>query len=169
MSPIRRPCARPSLSVFSLLVLFGVLLAVPHAAQAGGDWNDAGIAWRPYTEGLAEAKKDGKPICLVVFTEWCPHCKNYSSVFHDAKLVEMAKRFVMIRLDQDQNKDLLAGFGPDGQYIPRTLFLSSAGKLDEDLRAPRELYRYFYDESKADGSAGVLTGMQRALDKLGAK
>jgi hypothetical protein len=90
-------------------------------------------------------------------------------VFHDAKVVEMSKKFVMIRLDQDQNKDLLKDLGPDGQYIPRTLFFSSAGKLDPDLRAPRETYRYFYDEGRPDGSSGVLAGMQRALDKFAAK
>ncbi len=156
------------LAAVAALTLLGTL-AAPRPAHAGGDWNDAGIAWRPYSDGVAEAKKSGKPICLVVFTDWCPHCKNYSAVYHDPKVVEMAKKFVMIRLDQDQNKDLVKDFAPDGQYIPRTLFLSSEGKLDADLRAPRELYRYFYDEAKADGSAGVLAGMQRALDKLAAK
>lgn len=168
MPQIRRPLLRTPLA--ALLAVFSVLVASPpRPAHAGGDWNDAGISWRSYADGLAEAKKDGKPVCLVVYTEWCPHCKNYSGVFHDAKVVEMAKKFVMIRLDQDQNKDLLKDFGPDGQYIPRTFFLSSAGKLDADLRAPREPYRYFYDEGKADGSSGVLAGMQRALDKFSAK
>ncbi len=164
----RRPLFRTSLA--TLLAVFGVLVALPpRPAHAGGDWNDAGIAWRSYADGIAEAKKDGKPICLIAFTEWCPHCKNYSGVFHDAKVVEMSKKFVMIRLDQDQNKDLLKDFGPDGQYIPRTLFLSSAGKLDADLRAPRETFRFFYDESRADGPSGVLSGMQKALDKLAAQ
>jgi thiol:disulfide interchange protein len=163
----RRPLLRTPLA--ALLAVFSVLLVAPRPAQAGGDWNDAGIAWRSYADGLAEAKKDGKPICLIAFTEWCPHCKNYSGVFHDPKVVEMSKKFVMIRLDQDQNKDLLKDMGPDGQYIPRTLFLSSDGKLDADLRTPRETYRYFYDESRADGSSGILTGMKRALDKFGSK
>jgi thiol-disulfide isomerase/thioredoxin len=168
MPQTRRPLLRTPLA--ALLAVFGVLLAAPpRPAHAGGDWNDAGIAWRSYADGVAEAKKDGKPICLIAFTEWCPHCKNYSGVFHDAKVVEMSKRFVMIRLDQDQNKDLLKDLGPDGQYIPRTMFLGSDGKLDADLRAPREIYRYFYDESRADGSSGVLAGMQRALDKFGGK
>jgi protein-disulfide reductase (glutathione) len=166
--PQTRRTRRATLPLLALLSLFGTLGA-PKPAHAGGDWNDAGIAWRSYADGLAEAQKAGKPICLIVFTEWCPHCKNYSAVFHDAKVVEMSKRFVMIRLDQDQNKDLLKNFGPDGQYIPRTFFLSSDGKLDADLRAPREPYRYFYDEAKAEGSAGVLVGMQKALDKLAAK
>lgn len=168
MPQTRRPLFRTPL--VALLAIFGVLFVTPpRPAHAGGDWNDAKIAWRSYADGLAEAKISGKPVCLIAYTEWCGHCKNYSAVFHDEKVVEMAKKFVMIKLDQDQHKDLLKEFGPDGQYIPRTLFLSSAGKLDSDLRAPRELYRYFYDEGKADGSSGVLVGMQKALDKLGAK
>jgi thiol:disulfide interchange protein len=90
------------------------------ASFAGGDWNDSGIAWQPYEKGIAEAKAEKKPICMVFYTEWCPHCTNYSKVFHDPKVVEQSKSFVMIRLDKDQNKELSKQFAPDGEYIPRT-------------------------------------------------
>ena len=62
-----------------------VLLAAPVRAH---DWNDKNIAWKSFDDGLAEAKKDKKPICLIVYTEWCPHCGNYSKVFADPKIVE---------------------------------------------------------------------------------
>ncbi len=164
----RRPLLRTPL--VALLAVFGALFAAPpRPAHAGGDWNNAGVVWHSYADGIAEAKKSGKPVCLIAFTEWCGHCKNYSAVFHDPKVVEMSKKFVMIRLDQDQNKDVLKDFAPDGQYIPRTMFLSSEGKLDTELRAPRETYRYFYDEGRADGPTGILGGMQRALEKFGGK
>ena len=51
--------------------------------HAGGDWNDGQIAWQPYDKGFAAAKEQKKPICLVVYTEWCPHCANYSKVLHE--------------------------------------------------------------------------------------
>src|SRR5262245_59679460 len=96
-----------------------VTLAAVSAARAGGDWNDAGIGWQPYEAGLAAAKKEKKPVCLVIFTEWCPHCTNYSKVFHDPKVVERSKQLVMIRLDKDKNVDVSQKYAPDGQYIPR--------------------------------------------------
>jgi glutaredoxin len=133
------------------------------AAHAGGDWNDAAIGWQPYNAGLAQAKKDGKLICLVFFTEWCPHCTNYAKVFHDPKVVAKAKQFAMIRLDKDQHATLSQQYALDGQYIPRTFFLSSAGVLEPTLSAPREQYKYFYDESDP---ASLLAGMDAALAKL---
>jgi hypothetical protein len=145
----------------------GALLALPApAALAGGDWNDATIGWRSYEEGLRVAKSERKPVCLVFYTEWCPHCTNYSKVFHDPKVVERAKQLVMIRVDKDKHPDLSGKYKPDGEYIPRTYFLSPDGALAEDLHAPREKYRYFYDEHDP---ASVLAGMERALAKLAAK
>jgi hypothetical protein len=140
-----------------------VALAAASAAQAGGDWNTAGIAWMDYDAGLTAAKSSGRPICLVFFTEGCPHCTTYSKVFHDAAVVERAKSFVMIRLDRDRSAALSAKYAPDGNYIPRTYFLSPDGTLHPDLKAPRDEFKYFYDESNPQS---LLQGMQRALAKL---
>ena len=146
------------------LIPFTLLLALGVAgpAHAGGDWNDQQIKWRSYDAGLAEAKKSKKPICLIFFTEWCPHCKNYSGVFHDPKVVAKSKDFVMIRLDADQDKELGQKYAVDGSYIPRTYFLSSNGTLS-DIHAPREQFKYFYDERGADS---ILAGMDAALKQL---
>src|SRR5262249_36106763 len=98
-------------TVLSTLTMVLLLTAAP-AARAGGDWNEAGVAWKGYDEGVALAKKEKKPICLIFFTEWCPHCKNYSGVFHDDKVVETSKKFVMIRLDKDKNQEVSKKFAP---------------------------------------------------------
>ena len=138
-----------------------VLLAAPVRAH---DWNDKNIAWKSLDDGLAEAKKDKKPICLIVYTEWCPHCANYAKIFSDPKIVEKSKSFVMIHVDQDKEKDRAAAYAPDGGYIPRTMFLSSDGAIDADIHAPRDSYKFFYDEKNPDS---VLAGMDAALKKLG--
>jgi len=152
--------------VGSLALAFavGLLVAFNAPAQAGTeDWNDANIKWMSYTEGLAAAKESKKPVCLIFYTTWCPHCKNYSKVFSDPAVIEKSKSFVMIRLDKDQNKDLSAEYKPDGEYIPRTYFLSSDGKLDEELTADRPQFKYFYAENDPKS---ILAGMDRALAKL---
>ncbi len=126
-------------------------------------WNDENIKWMAYEDGLKAAKEQGKPVCLIFYTSWCPHCANYAKVFSDAKVVEKAKSFVMIRLDSDKNKDVSGKYKPDGEYIPRTFFLSSEGALDEGLSESRPQYKYFYNENDP---ASILGGMDRALAKL---
>ena len=148
------------------IVTAALLFAVCFSAErslAGGDWNDKGIAWKGYEDGLAEAKKSKKPVLLIFYTEWCPHCSNYSGVFHDPKVVEKSKEFVMVRLDQDKHKELGKKYAPDGGYIPRTMFLSSSGDLQADIHAPRDKYKYFYDEKNA---ASVLAAMDDAAKKI---
>jgi thiol-disulfide isomerase/thioredoxin len=145
------------------VVLAVAALAGAEPALAGGDWNDQQVKWRTYDNGLAEAKKTKKPICLIFFTEWCPHCANYSKVFHDPKVVAKSKQFVMIRLDADKEKELGKKYALDGSYIPRTYFLTYEGVLDPDIHAPREQFKYFYDERNP---TSILDGMDAALKKL---
>jgi protein-disulfide reductase (glutathione) len=142
----------------ALVVLVGV-----GSARAGGDWNDAKVQWQPYEQGLAAAKKDKKPVMLVFYTEWCPHCRNFSKMFHDEKVVEKSKSFTMIRLDKDKNAEISKKYAPDGEYIPRTYFLSSDGTLDPTISAFRTDYKYFYDEANP---SSILGGMDAALKKL---
>jgi thiol-disulfide isomerase/thioredoxin len=153
---MRSPATR--VSIFALLFL---MAAQP--ARAGGDWNEANVAWRAYDEGLGAAKKENKPVCLVFYTEWCPHCARYSQIFHNPTVVERSKNFVMIRLDADKNRKLSGKFTPDGAYIPRTYFLSPAGSLDPSIQARVDHYKYFYSESDP---ASLLAGMARAMEKF---
>jgi thiol-disulfide isomerase/thioredoxin len=147
----------------SFVLITCLLMLAPTSVWAGGDWNDSAIQWRSYEDGLAEAKKDDKPVCLIFFTEWCPHCTRYSGVFHDAKVVEKSKQFVMIRVDKDKHEELSGKHAPDGQYIPRTFFLSPGGEFATDIHAPRDKYLYFYNP----GDRGeILAAMDTALKKL---
>jgi thiol:disulfide interchange protein len=134
-------------------------LAPSSPVRAAGDWNDANIQWRSYADGLAEAKKENKPVCLIFYTDWCPHCTKYSGVFHDPKVVAESKNFVMVRVNGDQDKELSQKFVIDGAYIPRTFFLSPSGKLEEGINAGRDSYKYFFDTGNP---AGVLAGMEQA-------
>ncbi len=146
-----------------LISVLGIVMWSSQPAFAGGDWNDSGVKWQPYEQGLAMAKKENKPVCLIVYTEWCPHCTNYSNIFHSASVVEQAKKFVMIRIDQTKSPDVSKKYAPDGQYIPRTYFLSPAGTLDSSIHEARTNYLYFYNENEP---AALLAGMNQALQKL---
>jgi len=148
-----------------LIAAMAVALSLA-TAHAGGDWNDKAVGWQAYDAGLARAKQEKKPIMLVVYTEWCPHCTNYSKLFHDPAVVDKTRQFVMIRVDKDEQPEISKSHAPDGEYIPRTYFLSPDGVLDPSLAAQRDRYRYFYNESDPKD---VLAAMDSALAKLGAK
>ncbi len=148
-------------TTFVFLAISLGLAASATAVEA--DWNDKGVAWQSYDAGLAQAKQQNKPICLVFFTTWCPHCHAYSRVFHDPNVVAKTKQFVMIRLDRDKNKELSKKFAPDGEYIPRTFFLTPQGALKAELTSGASEYKYFYNESDPQG---ILGGMTRALTAI---
>jgi protein-disulfide reductase (glutathione) len=135
----------------------------PASATPGGAWNAAQIEWQPYEAGLRLAKTQKKPVCLVFSTTWCPHCKNYSHVFEDPRIVAHARDFVMIHLDADAEESVASRYALDGTYIPRTYFLSSDGAIDDSIHAPRDRSRYFYDERDP---TSLLAGMETAHRKL---
>lgn len=144
------------------LTLAALLLGAAAPVRAALDWNESGIAWRGLDEGLREARRTGRPLCLVVFTQTCPHCRNYSQVFRDPRVVERAKQFVMVKLDQDAADRDAHRFAPDGAYIPRTLFLSPDGEMQTTIHAARNKYVHFYDERNP---ISLLNGMTKALAK----
>ena len=63
------------------------------------DWNDPGIDWHAYRDGVPEMIRTGKPAILVFFTEWCPQCRTYSRVFHVPGILALSRRFAMIRAE----------------------------------------------------------------------
>ncbi len=151
-------------SIWAAALGSALLFGAPHAVLGGAeDWNDANIRWVSYEKGLEEAKTSGKPLCLIFYTTWCPHCANYAKVFADPRVVEKSKQFVMVRVDADKERVLSEKYKPDGAYIPRTFFLAPDGRLDETITAGRPQYKYFYDEHNP---AGILAGMEAALAKL---
>jgi hypothetical protein len=134
-------------------------------ASAPADWNERQVAWVPYAEGLAAGRQRHLPILLIFYTDWCPHCHNYSRLFHDPALVRLSRRFVMIRVERDGNRDISRVYDIDGDYIPRTFFLTATGAVLTDLASDNDDYRYFLDEHDP---AMLISLMESALERLGA-
>jgi hypothetical protein len=119
--------------------------AAPHIA-----WSDK-IAWRSWESALSDAQSQGKPICLVVYADWCVHCKELAPVFALPDVASAAADLVMVRQDQDALPAWLnQHLGMYGNYVPRVLFLSADGKAREDLTSGHPRYPYFYAPSVSD-------------------
>lgn len=127
-----------------------VRAAPPPTLAPSESWNGTQIRWEELNPGLAHARKDHKPVVLVVYTDWCPHCKNYSRVFGDPRVVAMADKYVMIRVNQDQDGAMTTSYSPDGSYVPRTLFLTPEGQLRAELTGNNPRFVHFLDESRAE-------------------
>lgn len=142
----------------------GAGAASPPLADAPTDWNVREVEWMPYEAGMAAAKAEHKPIVLVLYTDWCPHCHNYSRLFHDPELVRLSRAFVMIRVERDEHRDIGAIYDIDGEYVPRTFLMTPTGAVLTDLASDNDDFRYFLDEHDP---AELIALMRRALERTG--
>ena len=111
-------------------LIFGLLMFLFSSNSiAEIDWNKSNVKWHGYVDGLLEMRRENKNALLIVYAEWCGVCKDYSRMFHDPKIVTLAKNVVLIRLDQDKDSQYTKKFELDGGYVPRTFILSSDGTV----------------------------------------
>jgi uncharacterized protein YyaL (SSP411 family) len=96
-------------------------------------WNQEGIAWVSYEQGLERARREQKPIMLLMYTDWCPYCRKLSKQFGSADVERQSQDFIMVRVNTDERPDLSARFSPDGTYIPRVFFLAPDGTPNFDF------------------------------------
>jgi len=116
------------------------------APQKPGDieWGNA-IAWRDWDVALRTAKAENKSVCVLVYADWCPRCKELAPEFRKPEVVSAAAGLIMVRQDQDESaawpEEKLGRFG---KYVPRILFLDPNGEVREDLSSGHPRYPYFY-------------------------
>lgn len=127
-------------------------------------WNEAQIDWQPYEAGLAQARATNRPVCIVFSADWCPHCRGYSHVFEDPRIVEASRGFVMIHVDSDAQREVASRYAVDGGYVPRTYFLDPTGTAMTDVVARTDRFHYFFDEHDP---ASLLAGMTSAQRRQG--
>jgi thiol:disulfide interchange protein len=124
-------------------------------------WNDAQIEWVSHEDAMARARREGRPMMVVMHADWCGHCRNYAHVFEDARIVERSRRMLMVRLDVDDEPELAARYAADGTYVPRTYFVGADGAV-LDVGASNPRYRHFFDEHDP---SSLLAGMDAALTR----
>jgi len=110
-------------------------------------WNPQGIEWMSYEAGLERARREQKPIMLVMYTEWCPYCKKLSKQFGSDEVERQSRDFIMVRVNTDERPDLSERFSPDGSYIPRVFFLKPDGAPQLDFVSSSGRSKYSVDSS----------------------
>ena len=85
--------------IFSLLFIFMLTLyASPEAAKELGYHND-------YNKALSIAKKEDKPLMLVVVTSYCPWCRKFERKTLASKTISPIVKSMYIPVVVDRNKD----------------------------------------------------------------
>jgi thiol:disulfide interchange protein DsbD len=97
------------------------------------------IAWLQYSEErLTEASRDGLPVFIDSFADWCIPCKELDDLtFSHPEVVAASRRFMMLKADLTTNKEESAKafsskFGVKG--VPTLIFLKPDGTEIEELR-----------------------------------
>jgi protein-disulfide reductase (glutathione) len=134
----------------------GMPLAPAKAAAKVLEWNEKEIRWHSYADGLREARRSGKPILVVFYTDWCPHCRATTALFRDDEIITLSRELVMVKVNQDRDPEISARYAPDGLYIPRTMILKPNGELAAKIHGGNPTYRYFLDYKSTREFAGVM-------------
>lgn len=84
-------------------------------------------------EALHRAAANGQPVLMDFTADWCVHCKRMDlSTFTNADVAQRISRdFVAVKVDADQNKDLVKDLGITG--LPAILIVSPDLKIIERI------------------------------------
>uniref|UniRef100_A0A8C5RRP4 Anterior gradient 2, protein disulphide isomerase family member n=1 Tax=Laticauda laticaudata TaxID=8630 RepID=A0A8C5RRP4_LATLA len=105
-------------------------------------WGDQLIWTQTYEEALFKSKTSNKPIMVIHHLEECPHSQALKKVFAEHKDIQkLAASFVLLNLIYETSDKHLA---PDGQYVPRILFVDPTLTIRADItgRYSNRLYAY---------------------------
>lgn len=124
----------------------GALLAMSGRARA-----TELIDWHGWQDGLQKAAAEHKAIALLVYADWCPHCRELQPVFREPETVKASHALVMIRQNADEAPPwLMQRFGQFGTYVPRLFFLHPDGQIAAEIQSGNQRYPYYYQPHQAE-------------------
>jgi hypothetical protein len=114
------------------------------------DWNDSELTWLNYSDGLKELAASGKSCIFIVYADWCPTCKKYSTLFKNPAVVTALEGVILVRSNKDKEPGISKLYDIDGEYVPRTFALDKIGKIIEDLNSDNPKWWYFLPANDPD-------------------
>ncbi|XP_063159792.1 anterior gradient protein 2 homolog [Candoia aspera] len=124
-------------------------------------WGDQLIWTQTYEEALFKSRTSNKPIMIIHHLEDCPHSQALKKVFSEHKDIQkLAENFILLNLIYETTDKHLA---PDGQYVPRIMFVDPSLTVRADItgRYSNRLYAY-----EPQDTSLLYSNMQKALNLL---
>ncbi|XP_056656541.1 anterior gradient protein 2 homolog isoform X2 [Monodelphis domestica] len=165
-----------SMSVFLLLVAISHALAKDITPKPGAKkeeaqpkfpqtlsrgWGDKLFWTQTYEEALYKAKTSNKPLMIIHHLEECPHSQALKKVFaENNEIQKLADKFVLLNLIYETTDKHLS---PDGQYVPRIMFVDPSLTVRADITGRYSNRLYAYEPTDAPL---LLDNMKKALKLL---
>eukprot|EP00116_Pleurobrachia_bachei_P013493 sb/3473755/ len=112
-----------------LILTLSIIISHSTAKLNGGGFGEK-YNWVPWEQAKTVAKSEDKPIMLILHKSWCGACKRLKPIVSVSdEILELSQKFVMVNSEDDEAPMGDDSFSLDGGYIPRIIFLDSAGNI----------------------------------------
>ncbi|XP_022075917.2 anterior gradient protein 2 homolog [Acanthochromis polyacanthus] len=133
---------------------------IPQTLSRG--WGDQLIWAQTYEEGLYWSRSRNKPLMVLFHLEDCPHSQALKKEFSENNELQrtLDEDFIVLNLVYETTDKHLS---PDGQYVPRILFVDPTMTVRADIngRYSNRMYAYEPNDIKL-----LLSNMQKAKKLL---
>ena len=125
---------------FPLLVLVLLVTSLVYGQE---------IKWyEDFDEGLAEAKRSGKPMMIDFYTDWCHWCDELDKkVYTDSDVIKLAEDFISVKIDADVDEETKEKYRV--RAYPTIIFTDSQGKEINKIRGYKKASSFVQSMSQA--------------------
>ena len=109
---------------FLIITIVVLVISCSFTTEAIG-WNHKKILYHKFNKGLLEeAKRQQKPIMLIVHKTWCQTCKIMRKKVEESAEIEALSDYFVMSDAEDDDEPADERYSPNGAYSPRILFIN---------------------------------------------
>lgn len=124
MNSLSRYYRFPVIVSFVLLLLLILSTNILSVVSADG-WNAKKIVYHKFNKGLLdEARKQQKPIMIIIHKSWCATCKIMRKKVEESAEIEALSDYFVMTEAEDDDEPSDERYAPNGSYSPRILFIN---------------------------------------------
>lgn len=112
------------------------------------DWNHNQIS---YNEALIQASKQNKPVFIMLYATWCPHCNTMkSTVFSNSKVLDfLNKNYICVWKDIEKEEGIVLKEKYNTRGLPTFLFIDSKETLLYSVKGEMKTDAFMYEATNS--------------------